>query len=287
MTAEITQFVDAFGTVTLLDVDWDATGRFMPPVQHEEDGVPGQPGGRHRASRHAIREFTIKVVMEAADEPTLRQVVRTIVAAINPAKSDSPGAIRVTSPLGDVREIPCYYSGGLDMQEQVEMSGPQMQAAAVTFRSYEPYWRETSDSTAGPFSVGVVPTYFPIFPIRLTSSQIAVDAVINNDGDVDCWPVWTINGPGGVITLRNLTTGLSIVFSTTTLGTGESISIDTRPGAKSATKQDGTNLWPDLSLASELWPLVPGANQIRLEMSGVTAGVSSLQGNYRRRWLTV
>jgi phage-related protein len=290
VSAEITQWVDPFGVITTLDIDWDATGRFMPTVAHEEDGIPGEPGAIHRASRHAIREFTIKHLVTAADEPSLRQAVRALVKAMNPARDDDPsagpGAIRVTAPDSVVREIPCYYSAGLEMQEQEEMSGPQMQAAAITFRSYEPYWRDVSDTVAGPFTVGVTPTFFPIFPVRLTSSQIAVDTTVDNDGDVNCWPVWTITGTGAVITLRNLTTGLATVFTTTALGLGESITIDTRPTQKSVTKQDGTNLFWDLDISSELWPLIPGSNEIRLEMASVTSGVSALQGNYRQRYLT-
>lgn len=283
MTAEVTQWIDPYGTATTLDVDWQATGRYMPEVQHEEDQVPGQPGGRHRASRHKIKEFTIKIVLTADDEPGLRQAQRAMVAAMNPTKSDDPGIIRVTSPIGDVREIPCYYSAGLGMEEQPEMSGPTMQFAAVVFRAYDPYWRDSSDISTT-WTVATTPSFFPLLPLRLTASQIAVDTTVTNAGDVEAWPVWTLKGPGGVIILRNLTTGDYLGFGSTTLGYGESISIDTRPGHKSATKQDGTNLFSDL-YGTALWSLSPGANAIRLEMSAVDA-TSSLQLNYRQRYLS-
>jgi phage-related protein len=267
VSAEITQWVDPFGQVTTLDVDWDATGRFMPPISHEEDEVPGQPGGRHRASRHKIKEFTIKVTISAADEPSLRQAVRDLVTSMNPARSDAPGAIRVTSPIGDVREIPCYYSAGLDMAEQVGTSGPTMQTAPITFRAYEPYWRDL-DSMTQVWTVGATPSFFPFFPLRLTSSQIAASGSINLGGDVETWPVWTITGPGAQIVLRNLTTGDALTFTTTSLGIGESITIDARPGRKTVAKQDGTNVFSDLDITSVLWSLRPGNNAIRLEMSG-------------------
>ncbi len=134
--------------------------------------------------------------------------------------------------------------------------------------------------------VASTPSFFPIFPLRLTSSQIAVDSTVTNAGDVATWPVWTIKGPGTTITLRNLTTGENLIFLSTVLGSGESIAIDTRPGLKTVTKQDGSNLFNDLDVTSSLWALPRGDSAIRLEMSGVDATASSLQLNYRQRYLS-
>lgn len=281
MAAEITQWIDPAGAVTLLDVDWDASGRFMPDIVHEEDGTPGRPGRRHRAARHDAHSFTLKLTVATADEASLRTAIRQLVHAMDPVRGE--GTIRVTSPLADVREIACYYLSGLGLDEKPDNAGPTMQQANVAFRAYDPYYRDTA-FTVQTFTIGAVPTFFPIFPIRLTSSQIAVDATVTNSGDVECWPVWTVTGPGSVIVLRNLTTGQSITFSTLALGAGESIVIDTDPGT--VTKQDGSNQFPDLTIGSDLWALQPGGNAVRLEMAGAVAGTSALQLNYRQRYLT-
>jgi phage-related protein len=283
VTAEITQFVDPFGVVTTLDVDWQAKGRFMPEVLHEEDGVPGQPGARHRASRHKEHDFTIRITISAADEPGLRTAQRAMVSSMDPTRGE--GTIRVTSPLADVREIPVYYVDGLQMDESPGASGPTMQQCDVTFRAYDPYWRDPSD-VSGTFTIGAAPTFFPIFPIRLAASQIAASQPVLNGGDVDTWPVITLVGPGGAITLRNLTTGKSTVFSTVALGAGESIVIDTRPGVKTVTKNDGSNLFSDLDPTTALWSLQPGSNSVQLEMSGASVGASSLVFAYRQKYLS-
>lgn len=282
MSAEITQWIDPDGVVTLLDVDWDASGRFMSEVRLSEDEVPGQDGARHRQTRFAPHEFSLKLTMAAADEPLLRTAIRALVSAMNPKKGE--GIIRVTSPLGDVREIGCRVVGGLGLDEKPEVSGPTMQTAVVTFHASDPLWRDQSDTSAS-YAVGDPVSFFPIFPLRLTSSQIVVDATINNTGDDEAWPVWTITGPGAGIVLRNVTTGKSLTLSTTLL-TGESIVIDTRPGYKTVVRQDGSNLWPDVDVTSSLWPLQVGNNAIRLEMSGATVGTSVLQVTYRRKYLS-
>ena len=283
VAAEITQWIDPSGATTLLDVDWQASGRYMPVVKHEEFGVPGQPGARRQRSRHDVHEFTIRVVLSANSEPTLRQEIRDLVSVFNPLEGE--GVLRVTSPIGDVREIQCIYANGLGMDESPGMSGMGTQKADVTLRAYDPYWRDTSDISSS-FAIGVVPTFFPIFPLRLTSSQIAVDDTVVNAGDVETWPVWTITGPGSAVILRNLTTGESLDLTTTALGAGDQITIDTRPGVKTVLLDDGTNLFSTLSAASVLWSLRRGSNAIRLEMSGAVAGQSSLSVAYKQRYLS-
>ncbi|WP_086846729.1 phage distal tail protein [Amycolatopsis kentuckyensis] len=283
MSAEISQWIAVDGTVTTLDVDWDASGRFAPPPVFASTGVPGQPGERLREVRHGIKEFTVKLTLAASDEGSLRTAQRALVKAMNPVRG--PGTLRVTSPLGDVREILCYYSDGLGMDEKEGVSGPSMQQADVTFRAFEPYWRDASDISIS-YTVGVTPTFFPFFPLRLTSSQIAVDATVSNNGDVETWPVWQINGPGNSITLRNITTGELLTLTGVTLTAGQFITVDTRPGYGTVKMNDGTSIFSALTATSSLWSLAEGSNAVRLEMTGATAGASALQLNYRQKYLS-
>jgi len=283
VTAEITKWVDPYGVETILDVDWEATGRFMPEPQHDEDEIPQQDGSRHRATRFKARDFSIRITVVENGEPALRQSLRDIVKAMNPKKGE--GIIKVTSPIGDTREIGCRYLSGLSLEEKPELSGPTMQQAVVTFRANDPFWRD-ENNTSTSYSIGNPPAFFPIFPLRLTASEIAVDTTVANDGDDDAWPVWTINGPGAGATLRNLTTGKVLSIPAVSIGTGEFVTVDTRPGRKTVTKSDGTNLFSSLTTTSALWPLIEGTNAVRLEMTGVTVGVSSLSLSYKRRWLT-
>lgn len=289
MAPEITQFIDPAGAVTTCDVDWNAKGRFMPPVEAQEDIIPGQPGSVPRNFRHKTREFTIRLNYVAATEPALRTLLRNTMYTNDPTRGE--GIIRVTSPGGDVREIGCRYQSGLEFDESPGSSGPTMQQADVTFKAYDPYWRDPSDTTQS-FTIGNAPLFFPIFPIRLTASQIAVDDTVINNGDVPAWPVWVITGPGSVISLQNLTTGRSTVLQSTVLGAGESVTIDTRPSGiyptgKTILRQDDVSLFGDQSNTSALWELAVGNNAVRLAMSGAVVGQSALTLNWRRRYLAV
>jgi hypothetical protein len=280
--AETTVWIDADGGSTTLDVEWDTSGRFMPPIAFEDHGVPGQPGLRLDSVRHRDREFVLPIWLDASSESALRTAMRDLVAKMDPTRGD--GKIRVTSPTGDQREITCRVASGLELSERLgSTSGPTVQRAVVVFRAHDPYWTDTSD-IIDTYTTGQPATFFPLFPLRLTSSEIFAAATVNNDGDVEAWPRWQITGPGSAFALRNLTTG-KLLQLTTGLGGGETATIDTRPGAKTVVKNDGTNLFPDLSSDTSLWPLARGSNSIQVEMPGATSA-SEVRLTWRRRYLS-
>lgn len=279
--AEVTEWIDADGISSTLDVEWNATGRGMPPVEFEEDKVPERAGSRVRAVRHGTRDITLPLWITAASPADLRTALRALMLTMDPSRGD--GKIRVTSELGDQREVTCRYLAGLELAESLgSTSGPLLQRVPVTFRAFDPYWYAVSDSTAS-FSTGAAATFFPFFPLRLSASEVFATGNITNVGDVSAWPVWTITGPGSNPVLRNLTTGKMILL-TTSISTGEGIVIDTREGAKSITKTDGTNIFSTLYELSSLWPLQRGVNAVQVELTGSDSN-SLVSVAYRPRYL--
>ena len=281
--SEVLQWIDPAGAATTLDAEWEVKGRFMPKIETQVDEVPGQPGGILRDARHGIREFLVVVWQSAASETALRTALRSFVRSMDPVRGQ--GKLRVTSPLGDQREITCQCITGLDLDEKLgENSGPDYQKIPLGFVAYDPYWYVVSPVSQS-FTMGTQPAFFPLFPLRLSSSQVAVEATLANDGDVETWPVWTLTGPGSQIRLVNLTTEQFIYLDTNTLGAGETLTIDTRPNKKTLTLQDGSNLFDWLSLDSTLWSLGTGTTLIHLEMSGATTA-SALSVSYHPRYLS-
>ena len=65
----------------------------------------------------------------------------------------------------------------------------------------------------------------------------------------------------------------------------DAVTIDTRPGAKTVTKQDGSNLFGFLAWPPQLWSLAQGSNSVRIEMSAATSA-SSVVLSWRRRYLS-
>jgi hypothetical protein len=283
VAGDVTEWIDADGGTTTLDVEWNVQGRGMPPTAFEEDRVPERSGSRLRAARHGSRDMTFNVWITAATSAALRTLLRSLIPKFDPTRGD--GRIRVTSELGDQREITCRYAGGLELAENLgSTSALQLQRAPVAFRCFLPYWTDVSDTTVT-YTTGVVSTFFPFFPLRLSSSEVFATGSVTNTGDVQTWPVWTITGPGSGIVLRNQTTG-KLMSLTLTLGSSETLVIDTREGTKTVTKGDGSNQFSALSATSSLWPLLRGVNAVQVEMSGATAA-SRVGLAYRPRYLMV
>ena len=124
----------------------------------------------------------------------------------------------------------------------------------------------------------------PMPPIQLAPATLLGDNTVTNTGDADAYPVWTITGPGQP-TLTNNTTGRSFGLDVT-LSSDEVVVVDTRPTMQSAVDQDGEDRWGDLVKTSprDLWPLVPGENELNLSMASSGTG-SQITLSYTRRWL--
>lgn len=292
---ETIEWIDPDGTTTTLHggadmfVAWNVSGRFSPSARFEEEGIPEGDGARLRAVHHDARDFGLPVWVRAGDEATLRTAIRSLVSAMNPVRGD--GRIRVTSPLGDQREIVCRVAAGLEGAERIgDSSGVWAQLFPLVFRAHEPYWQDTTDTTSGPWLLASSPgSFFPLFPIRLSSSEVFAQVTLTNAGDVESWPVWVITGPGANPKLRNLTTGKDLELPAYTIAAGEVVTIDTRPTGstrKTVTSSTGGNLYRLLSGTSALWPLARGTNSVAIEMGGATSA-SSVQVSRRHRYLAV
>jgi phage-related protein len=252
-------------------------GFFMPPFSFSEDEVPFVAGSNLRNIKVATRELELPVVISGSNEVDFMTKMRSMMNTFNPMNGN--GKIRCISYDGSQREINCRYYGGFEMDENAATD--TRQTAIGVFRAFDPYWYDTS-TIIQTFTTGQPATFFPFFPLRLSSSTVFTDTSINNTGDVETCPTWVITGPGNSIYLRNLTTG-EIININVTLGIGETIAIDTRQGKKTVTKGDGTNLYQYLSSDSSLWALQKGTNNIRIEMQNATTQ-SSVNLSYQNRY---
>lgn len=286
MAEETFTWIDADGAEQPLDIDegvdveWGVIGRFMPPVDFIEEEVPLEDGVRVRRPKVRARDLVLPITVMGATEVELRTRIRTWLSRLNPTRG--AGRLRVTAPDGSQRELHCYYADGMQGNESIDEAGLVWQRFAVMLRAGDPYWYDSS-TVVVPFTTGEAATFFPIFPLRLSGSEVFAETTVDNTGDVKTWPIWTITGPGSGLVLRNLTTGKELSLSRE-LSAGETITIDTSPGVKTITLNDGTNLMGEMDDGWSLWPIERGSNSIRIELTGATED-SSVMLVYRRRYL--
>jgi phage-related protein len=261
-------------------------GRFMPPISITKREVPFQHGSRKETIKVKDRDVDIPVYIKAKSEIELRDIMRRTLRMINPLKGD--GKLKSIAADGSQRELICCYTGGLEGDESKDTKGYWWQKALLIFNADDPFWCDAT-TIVQTFGINENPgLFFPILPLRLTSSTVFADMSISNDGDVETWPEWIITGPGENIVLRNMTTSevMSLDHPDAKLEVGESIVINTNPrppNEKTVTKSDGTNLFYTLSDDSSLWALQDGDNSIQLEMTNATSE-SSIQLTYRNRY---
>lgn len=282
-TIERCWYQDPNGNITDLSTDMDRRfkegieGRFMAPIQHLSDSVPEADGEQYRGTRALARSLAIPMTYVGDDTTTARATLRALARGVNPKKRrngvPTVGKLYVMTDDGLYRYISCLYEAGLESNteptsNQATYLYTDVRSVLLVFRAFDPFWYDV-DSVKIPVEQTVsTATFFPAPPFRLGPSTVYSAFTVDNMGDVESWPVWTLIGPGENPRLVNETTGESILL-TLTLTPGQHIVIDTRPGRKTVTLDGLVNLYPYLT--GDLWSLDDGENDVRIEMINTTS----------------
>ncbi|MGX1220312.1 phage distal tail protein [Streptomyces ambofaciens] len=280
-------FTDPRGITTVFS-DWErgwllqpgAKGLDMPEYQVATDESPGIDGYEVRDVRAQGKTITLPIAFWANDSrQAYKARRRALINSLNPKRG--VGVLTLTEPDGATRSIGAYYTGGLEGDESLDAAGERWCINALTFGVPSPYW--TGAEVSHGFAAGSDAEFFPVLPVQVGDSQVLGEVTVDNVGDDVAYPVWTIKGPATSVTLTNHTTGQEITLTRTITGT-DTIVIDTRERRQTALLNGVTNLWPDLSDDSELWPLQEGGNHLNLVVDGSTSA-TSVTLTYQPRYL--
>ena len=248
-------------------------GGESPSFTFVEERFPGLYGSYVRQVDVAPRTLTIPVKIVDNPLADLKDRITELVVAVNPLLG--LGTLKFETGT-KTRYIDCYYSGGLEGNDGLDTWGSDWVKGMMTFYAPFPYFYGDAIETL--YELGSALADFltdPFFPMSIGESTILGDDTIDNIGQIESWPVWTITGPGSAITLTNVDTSEVIALTGAgglTLASGEVIEIDTRPGYKSITKiSSGANYFKYLSDASILWSLAAGNVDINTSVTGASA----------------
>lgn len=252
----------------------EAEGRMLPPVSVQTAKLPLAGGSRFRTARHDERVVLVPVVVPGPQDG--RAELRSWARALDPTKGE--GTLTVVDGPYAGRQLSCVYDGGLEtFQEQY----PGLGLTTLAFRAADPYWYDSTENQIT-LTTGGDRLWFPFPPLVLSPMEVWGGATITNVGDVGAYPVFTIEGPGDVLTVTNETTGewweMRYRFFA-----GETLVVDTRPGRKSA-RLDGANVFVGLWPESVLFPFAAGPNQITIALTEAS-GDTSVRITWRNRWL--
>ncbi|MFC8207931.1 phage tail family protein [[Kitasatospora] papulosa] len=208
--------------------------------------IPGDP-----AACHDI----VAALQDAADDPA----VRLTGGATMPLRILRPGRpVKVLN--GRLRKLDPEYRqvvhGYVPLDIEFVATDPTFYADEVTTTEIPLGWL-----TGGGFAAPVVA------PIYVQSGTTAADRPgwAYNLGTGDAWPIIRITGPVATVTITHATSGRQLSLPTLNLDAGQWIEIDTRPGYRTVTRENGGNASALLSPASriDLFSLPPGQSEMR------------------------
>lgn len=280
-------FTDPGGTVTML-TDWErgwlvqpgAKGLDMPSYAMATDQSPGIDGYEVRQVRAEGKTITLPIAFWANDSRAAYKARRrALIRSLNPKRGQ--GTLTLTEPDGATRSIGVRYTDGMEGDESLDAAGARWCITALVFAVPSPYWNGGEVTTE--WKNGTGGDFYPFLPLTVGDSQVLGSVTVDNDGDDDAFPVWTIKGPATSATLTNVTTGQTLVL-TRTLTASDTVVIDTRERRQSALLNGVTNLWPHLSDSSTLWPLELDRNELTLTIAYSTSA-TSVRMTYQPRYL--
>lgn len=280
-------FTDPAGAITKFS-DWSngwvlqpgAKGLDMPAYAFTQDESPGIDGYAIRQVRAGGREVALPIAFWADDSRAAYLTRRrTLIRSLNPKRG--LGVLTVAQSDGTARTIGACYSAGLEGDESLDAAGARWCMGVLTFACPSPFW--LGDEATTEWRSAVSGAFFPILPLVVGNSQVLGSVTVDNDGDDDAFPVWTITGPATAVSLTNVTTGEVLVLSRT-ITVGDTIVIDTRERQQTALLNGVTNLWGGLTDASTMWALEPGINDLTLTVTGSTSN-TRVRMTYQPRYL--
>lgn len=250
----------------------ETAGLGRPPVRDSDVDQPSMDGAFAGPDYWASRQIQFDAAIKIPGDP---DACHDMVAALQAAASSSAvrltgGAgmtLRIKRPGRAVKRVTCrmrkldaeyarVIHGYVPLDIELLAHDPTFYADTETVTDIPLGWL-----TGGGFAAPVVA------PIYVQDGTVAADrpgwAV--NDGDADAWPVIRVFGPCATVTITNAETGVALALPTLALTAGQWIDIDTRPGYRTVTRENGGNASSYLTPSSriDLFSLPPGQSEIR------------------------
>jgi phage-related protein len=233
-------------------------------------------GGTWRSSRRGVRDIDLPLYIEGVDRGDVETKLRRLTAALNDRTGVSP-KILATYSDGTSYEIDVRYAGGADTQFGTE-AGATYCKWVLTLQAPQPYWVSVQAVSFSVSADGGVKGLLPeLDRLLVKSSQVLGTFTVDNPGDVEAYPVWTIEGPSTNVSITQSSIGWTY---TETLVGGNLITVNTQNAT--VANSAGTNKYAFLGSAPKLFAIPAGSSSLSVVMTG-TSSASKVSGFFRPR----
>lgn len=189
------------------------------------------------------------------------------------------GWLVVVHPDGTERRLRCKFVDDGSHAFPVDPTRRGWALYGITLVAPQPYWQGAP--VVRSWKAGEPVEFFQADGLHIAPASRIDTATIDNDGDVEAWPVWTIHGPTSSVTVGVDARVVEVPF---TLAEGESLVIDTHPTVQTAADHAGADRTGELG-AVDFAAVEPG-DRVALDITLVGTGYvsASLTPLYERAW---
>lgn len=254
--------------ITSIDGIWDAD------VRDDRQVLPNRSGEQSGQLYYAGKTITLTGTVRAHDIANLRAGQR----ALQVAFGDLGAHDLFFQAMGDANPlfITCKKNQPIQMPEAQSDAGIK-RSFTVSLRaddpraysSFESSFNFTSDLFGATKARRTYPRIWDIAgkPNRRSYSPVVgggSSVVLFNGGTAETYPLTILNGPMTNPVIKNLTTGLQIVWSNFVLNAGQTLVVDHYQGRILLNNQ--TEFYDGLDVInSDFWPLPPGPNGVTVD----------------------
>lgn len=277
---------DFVGALTTL------SGFDSPEIRESYEDITEFDGGVHGPFYYGRRPMTLEGLIYGHASPTERnERISKLKRATNAMRAD---ATVTWTPDG---AEPMFAS--VRRQQPLRIDGNWNKTFQIAVVAADPRFYSTTlysqavgalDLPGGASGFG----FDAEFPLDFGEPVPPGQIYINQQGDTETFPIYTITGPGVNPTIFNHTTGTTIAF-TQTLSASQGLLIDTlkrtvklgtvvEPGVVDPNAL--TNLYSSLNFEETVWGgLIPETNDLRLSFSSGATSDATLRVEWRSAWL--
>ncbi|MEU6979564.1 hypothetical protein [Streptomyces sp. NPDC046371] len=250
----------------------DISGLGRPPVREEDFDQPSMDGAWPGPDYYGTREVRIDAAVRT---PGDRAAALDVLAALQQPLHNS--GVRLTGGATHTLRIAWPGRPVKRLQGRVRRLDADVQRSIhgyipldISFAATDPLWYADTETvteiplgwlTGGGFRAPVHA------PIHVQNGTVAADRPgwVTNAGTADAWPVIRVTGPFANVTVTHVPTGRALTLPTANLTAGQWIEIDTRPGFRTVTRENGGNALSLLAPASRIdqFAIPPGTSEMR------------------------
>jgi len=256
-------------------------GTGMAPVKNQWFEGAGH-GKTFRGGRVLARVMDLPVKVYAPpNDPNNRDLVRQRFANLARVLSLPNAPARLTfdlndaTPGGDRWWAMAVRSGGGDWEWDRDTDGKSFIHSVFTLDFGDPYWtaedEESKVITPIGVGLGLLGSGISLAQLRVGSADGFGSTTIQNSGEVEAYPVWTIQAPFSGFALTSAR-GETLIWDNGSVKSTGYIRVNTQDGT--VVDETGANQYAKLDPSPQFWSLAPGANDVSVVM--VAAGGATL-----------